>query len=257
MQRGMSLMEILISFTIASIIFSGLLSVISAVTRTESRNRTAGRLTDAGRGTLDEILYHLRSSDAVLASTNLNATTYTTSNKDIAFTVPAYNPSQTNIFLNGVTDTVAFTHNTADKTVRQTVVRGTGSARPNRANFILAKNVQSLTFTYRVREQYISKGLVTYTLAVPSQTIPVAFVNGARVVTSYSALMKQVTFAVIPPIGADVQIMYTVNPNTNSGAYLANVTTVEVGMTLSQVDATQKTQLVTISGSARLRNRRL
>lgn len=253
----MSLLEIIIGFTIASVIFSGLLNVISAVTKTESRSRTQSRLTDAGRSTMEEILFHLRSSDAVLPTATLYTVNYSTNNKDIAVTAPAYNPAQPNIFLTGVTDTVAFVHNTSDKTLRETVVRGTGSARPNRSSFILAKNVQSVAFTYRVREQYISKGLTTYTLKVPAQSTPTVYVNGTKVATTFNSLLRQVVFASIPTIGSSVQVVYSVNPSTNTGAYLAEVTAVDVTMTLQQTDATGKSQLVTITGSARLRNRRV
>jgi len=252
---GLTLIEVMVTTFVLALVLTTLLAMTSVTLRTTDRRQVEGTLHHRARLAMDEVLLQLRASDLVLPSRSIASLTYSTNGSNIVFSSPGYAPSNTSVFLANVTDYVAFTYDTSDKTLRQTIGVGSGSVRPNRTSFRLADKVSSLTFTYHVREQFKASGSTTFTLSATPLAAPTAFVNGAAAFSSYDAAAKTVTVASASS-GADVQILYTISPTANAGAALAFVSQVDVTMVLSNTDGRNITRPFTLNGSARLRNKR-
>jgi Tfp pilus assembly protein PilV len=254
-QRGLSLFEVMITTVVLSWIFTAVVTLALSTSRATDRHRTEADLSNHARLAVDEMLSQLRASDRVLVSQSIGGATYSTGSSNIVFSAPGYDPTTTAVILPGVTDYIAYTY--AEGTLRETIAPGAGSVRPARTNFIIAKKVTGVTYTYRMRDQFICSSSTSYTLNAAADPVASlkAYVNGIARTCTYNADTRQAT--VTSSNGDDVQFIYAVSPTANSGAWLQFVTEVDVAITLNGVDGRQITRTITVPGGARLRNRRL
>jgi hypothetical protein len=202
---------------------------------------------------MDEILYQLRGSGLIVASQTLGGTAYTTGNSTVTGVAPGYDPAAPTVILSGVQDAIAFKYDSQAQTVSETVVPGVGSVRPSRSQHVIARNVQSLTYTYRVRDQFTSNaaGSVSFPLSASPQSTPTAYVNGSASTCTVSGTTATVT---APTAGADIQFVYPVTPTSTT---LPFVSEVDVTMNFQALDSRQIARTMAIQGGARLRNQRL
>jgi hypothetical protein len=255
-ERAFSIAEFILAAFVISMTLVVTLSVSSVALRATDKNTTTDSLSGTSRLAMDESLLHLRGANQVVASQSVNGTTYTTSASQIVLAEPGYDPATTKFYLDNVTDYTVIRYDANTKTIIETIAPGTGSVRPSRQNYVLARNVSSCTFTYRVRDYFNSSstGNIKFTLSASATATPTCYVNGTQ--TSYSFNSSNGTAQVqINTKNSDVQFVYTINP-TSVSATMASVCEVAVVFQFATTDSRQITRSTTLQGAARLRNLR-
>jgi type II secretory pathway pseudopilin PulG len=250
---GLTIIEMLVTTFVFSLAMAGVLALISAASIAFDKGRTETDQGNDARLAMDEMLCQLRASGLIVASQTLGGTTFTTGSAVVTGVAPAYDPATTNVILSGVSDAIAFKYDSQAQTVSETIVAGTGSVRPNRSQRVIARNVQSLACTYRVRDQFTAtaSGNVNLTLSAAPQATPAVYVNGAAGTCTVSGTTATVNS---PAAGADIQLVYPVTPTS---ATLPFVSEVDVTMNFQALDSRRIARTMTIQGGARLRNQRL
>ena len=235
-----------------------LIALSSGANRAADHRLIEETLRARARTTLEEILREARAADRVLPSRVVNSQTLTSGAANLLFQSPGYDPAQTGAAaLLDVKDVIAFRFDATTRVLTETTLVNTASSRPRRANLTLAQNVQSIAYTYYVRDRFVGNAVTpTYTLHARPSVAPTAYVNGAAVTCVWTTSANTVTLAATPASGTDVQFVYPVDPAANSGAALAWVSRVNVVITLSQTDGRGIARTVTTAGSALLRNHR-
>lgn len=255
-QRGSTLIEMMMTVFVIALVTSAILGLTSTANRTADRRVREESMGGFARASLDEMLKELRAADQIFVSRTIAGTNYATTASNLVLEAPGFDPASTQGILPGIYDVVAFTFDATARTLSETTFVDTGSRRPARSNFVIARNVQSVAYTYRVREQFVSKGVASFVMSTPTASTPVAYVDGRLAAGSYVASTRTFTLSSTPASGKDVQFLYAINPTANSGAGLAFVNSVDVTLVLSEMDGRRITRTVTMSGNARLRNQR-
>ncbi|MES2461532.1 MAG: hypothetical protein V4671_13190, partial [Armatimonadota bacterium] len=220
------------------------------------KNDTETGLTGSSRLALDETLYQIRGAKQVLPS--YLSSTLSGANK-IVLAAPGYNPSSSTFYLDGVTDYIIIWHESGK--LLQTLVPGTGSVRPQRTKYVLASNVKSCAFSYRVRDYFTSgsKNNATFVLnGYPSSaSTPLLYVNGVLKDFSFSSSTRTATVS-LSEKSNDLQFVYDIDPTNVTNAVVSMPVVGEVGVTLQMEakDNRQVTRNMTLHGAARLRNLR-
>jgi type II secretory pathway pseudopilin PulG len=255
-RRGVALMELMITALILSLVTAVILGLVTMATRIANRRTQEGAMGSSARTSLDEVLQELRAANQILLSRTLGGKTYTSAGSDIVFQAPGYDPLSAQGILPGIYDVVAFRYDPAAQVLTETAFPGAGSKRPQRTLFVIARQVRSVRYVYRVRDHFIADGNnpapARFELNAPPEEAPTAYVDGRRV----GARMESARRAVLddaPPDGADVQFLYTVRPAADS---LPHVSGVDVELTLSEEGGRALSRTLTLAGSARLRNQR-
>jgi hypothetical protein len=236
-----------------AVLFTGL-SVSSMALRAADKNGTENGLSGDSRLAMDETLYQLRGCSQVLASHVLNGETHTTSASEVVLMSPGYNPASPKIFLGSVTDYIAIQYDATSKRLIETIIPGPGSVRPARNKQVIARNVKSCTFTYRVRDIFTSgsSGSTKFTLNATPLSTPVLYVNGVLTSYTYNSSNNSATVS-LSGKSNDVQFVYDITPSSGTDA-LARVCEVNAIFQLSTTDGRQITRTATLHGAARLRN---
>ncbi len=254
---GATLIDMLAGLFVLGLVSTMMLGLTSATSRTTDRRNTENNLGIQARTAMDEVLREVRSGDEIIAGIDIGANKFKTTDDQITIHAPGFDPASTRVLLPGVFDLVNLEHDSANRTLVQTTVVGVGSKRPVRKDFVLAKNVEDVVFTYYVRDRFEGTGTATFVLnARPSDTSAVkAYVNGAPATVTYipSSPTGTVSISPAPPSGVDVQCVYTVSHNQSGGAWLGMVSRVDVTLTFSDM-AGLATRTVTLTGSGRVRN---
>ncbi|HVK03522.1 MAG TPA: hypothetical protein VM490_08610 [Armatimonadaceae bacterium] len=252
-----SLTEALVFAAVLGLLMTGVLALVSFAATTGTKTMTMDDLGDDARLAVDEVVYQVRSGDLILPSRTLGTLSYQTNGSSIVLRTPGYDPATTAVFT-GNSDFVALRFDQNTRMLTQTIQKSTGSARPTRTEKVLARNVASTIFTYRVRDQFTptESGLHTLTLSRVPLSAPKVFINGVPAASTFSGMAQSVTVTT-PYRGSDVQVTYAVSPTANSGAALNSVTEVDVTIRLTDRDQRNIERVQTLQGGARLRNRRL
>jgi hypothetical protein len=232
------------------------LSVSSLSLRAADKNYTETGQTGGSRQAMDETLYQLRGANQVVRSQSVNGTTTTTGVSQVVLAAPGYDPAIAKFYLDNITDYVTLRYDATTKQLLETIVPGTGSVRPTRTNYVLARNVAGCTFTYRVRDYFVSSstGNTRFTLNATPLSAPKAYVNGVATTGSYNS--SNGTYQVnLNSSKSDVQFVYEISPTSGSNA-MALVGEVDVVLQFSDKDSRQMTRTMTLQGAARLRNSR-
>lgn len=254
-RSALGLTELIVSLFVVSLILAAVISLTGSVLRVTDRSSTDNSMNDNARLAMDEMLLQIRCSSKILPllpGTVLSGNTYTTSNSSLVLTAPGYNPASSAVFL-GVTDYVTYRFNAANKTLTETIRPGAGSVRPSRIDTVLARNVSSVAYTFKARDQFkvIVAGTRTLTLKATPLQKPVAFINGVAATCSWGGgATVSVTTA---QNGSDVQLIYPVSP----AAAVTAASEVEAVLTFTALNGRRQTQTQTIQGAACLRNSRL
>jgi hypothetical protein len=224
-----------------------------------NRSLVESSLSVRSRTALDEVLREMRAGRQVHASRTIGGTLYTTGASAVILEAPGYDTTTTPILLPGIYDLILFRHDAARGALTETIVRDTGSTRPVRTEYVLARNVRSVEFLYRVRDTFTAtSGQGAFVLnAAADTTQPIsAYLNGTPVPCTYAPKTRTATLSQSPAGGADVQFVYTVSPAADGGQWLARVNPIEVRLTAEQADGRNVARQIILTGNARLRNRR-
>jgi len=254
-QVGSSLIEVLVGASVSLVVVGSFTQFVSHISRATTRQQADMDAGGPARASMDDLLLYLRGADKVLPSLTVNSTTYTTDGSDLVFQAPAYNPNTTGVIISGVYDKVVFDYNATKREIRETIVPGSGSIRPARQGFLVAKNVASVTYSFNVRQQFTStiSGSNTFTLDATPIAKPVVVVNGLAKACTYNASTRNVTVDA-GSAGADVQMLYAILPTDTVGLPL--VSQINLQVTVETKDGLQQVRQVSMPGGARLRNRR-
>jgi len=256
------------AFTLA-LLLVGALAVTSSVARGTDRYQRDVQMVGDARVGLDEVLYQIRSASMVMPSQQtLAGSSYipTADGRVVVLSAPGYNPASDTVLLPGVTDYIAFY--TESGKLKETVVPGLGSARVARTQKTLVKNVDSFQCTFKARDYATGSAVGTNTFALKSRPVsgntPVVYINGVQTSATYSSSGSYGSVTVSNlALGADVQIVYTVDPTqfaTDTASILSDsdkpALEVSVQVRLRDVDNRLNARIVNLDGAARLRNRR-
>lgn len=255
---GATLLETLAALWVFGLLTTLLLALSSAANRAADHRLIQETLRARARTSLDEILREVRAADRVLPSRVISSQTVTSGAANVVLQASGYNPAQAGVAaLLNVKDVIAFRHDATAGTLSETTVVNAASSRPRRTALTFAQRVQSIAYTYYVRDRFAADGIaLAYTLHAKPSAAPTAYVNGVAVTSAWVAGTSTLTLAAKPAAGADIQIVYSVDPAANSGAALAWVSRVNIVVTLSQTDGRGVARTVTLAGSALLRNYR-
>jgi prepilin-type N-terminal cleavage/methylation domain-containing protein len=253
-RRGFSVVELLVVFTIVSVLMTACLSVTSLSLRAADKTATENGLSGSGRMALDETLFQLRGADQVIAAATLDGAARATGATGVVLASPGYDPANPAFYLGGVRDYAALRYDPARRVLLETLVPGSGSVRPFRSDYVLARNVAACTFTYRARDQFsaTATGNVNFTLAATPTATPAAYVNGAPTTCVWNSGSRVAT-VYAPTRNSDVQFVYPVNPAAGADT-LGRVGEVEITLQLLEPDGRRISRDVTVTGAARLRN---
>ena len=263
-RRGMSLIELMAALLVMGLVTTAVLGLTLTSGRAVDRRTREGSMGAWARSSLDEMLCELRAAREISASETSGGTNFTsTAASGIVLRAPSYNAASPQGILDGFDDLVSFRYDAATRTLRETTVRDRAdSDRPVRTNFIVAQNVQSVAFQYRVRDQFDGNGSNLYVLranaSITASTPLTAYVNGVETpLLIYVAGTKTATLerATPPTKNDDVQFQYTISPGAVAGDF-AVVNGVDVTLALQEIDGTNVARTITLAGNARLRNRR-
>jgi len=265
----------LVSVGVVFLVTTAVLGLLATGSRSVDRREREGNMGASGRTGLDEVLRELRAAREISAQETIGGTVFTSTGSNIVFRAPSYNAASPQGILDGFDDVLAFRYNAGARTVTQTTERDNAASDcPVRTGLVLARNVQSVRYLYRVRDQMEGNGTKQYVLrartSVTADSPLTAYVNGSEVpVGAYDPATRTVTLGgTITPAapqpatlsssgtpGDDVQFQYTVDPAASPGD-LGTVNGVDVVLTLSDTDGRRVQRTVTLAGNARLRNRR-
>jgi hypothetical protein len=254
--RGFSIVEFTVAGFVMLLTLLAALSVSSVSLRAADKNYTEVGQTGGSRQAMDETLYQLRGANEVRSSQVVNGTTTTTGASQVVLAAPGYDPAVARFYLDNVTDYVSLRYDATNKRLLETIVPGTGSVRPVRTNYVLARNVVGCTFTYRVRDYFVSNatGNTRFTLNAKPLSTPRVYVNGVATNGSYNS--SNGTYQVnLSSTKSDVQFVYEISPTSGRSAMLL-VGEVDVVLQLADKDSRQVTRTMTLQGAARLRNSR-
>lgn len=252
--RGAVLVEALV----ATLIFVLLVATLIAGLRTMAVGASR-QVIDTGMGfdarrSVDEMLTQMRYASGVVASCKTGDRIYTTGNSTVVLKAAGYDPATTGIVLPSVTDYIILEYDAKEKEVRETTVPGAGSKRIPRSNYVIAKNVEGLVLTYRVRDQFVQTvtGLVPPLSAKPSGP-PLLTVDGeASVATWVLNAVGQLHLSL--GAGSKVQAIYPVS--ATDVLALPFVRQVDVEVKFANTDSHSGVRKLSMSGTACLRNRR-
>lgn len=253
--RGVSLVETMVAVTVFSILMVTMTAGLRALALGASQQVTdTGMGFDARRG-VDEMLAQMRYASGVVAFHTSPTKTYTTNGSTIVMQAAGYDPAAVSIILPGVTDYIIFEHDAVKKEIRETVIAGVGSKRVARSRYLLAKNVESIALTYRVRDQFekpisgVLPALSAKAVSAPSVTVNGESSSGAWALGSPSQIQVSAGAS-----GADVQVLYPVSASDADA--LGHVQQVDVAVNFSDIDSRKMARKLTMSGSVCLRNHR-
>nr|CAA9235661.1 hypothetical protein AVDCRST_MAG63-1184 [uncultured Armatimonadetes bacterium] len=261
-QRGATLIEVLTVVFILGLSTTVLLGLISTTARTADRRTLEDTMNARARTSVDEILLETRAAEQILASRVIGGTTYQTNDSDIVLLAPPFDPAQG--IVTGTYDVIAFNFDPDARTVTETTQRQNPlSKRPSRTNHVIARQVESVRYTYRVRDQFTGDGTRNWFVlrTQAREARPSVFLNGSLVPPAeigYSSATRTITLSSRSASsldGQDVQVLYSVDPAANA-AGLAKVNGVDVAVTLSEVDGRRIRRTFRLGGNARLRNQR-
>lgn len=256
-----SLTETMLGAALGILLTAGLVEFSLATLWAADKTFTADTLTRAGRAGLDEILYQTRGASAVLGQTTLNASAVRSSSSTLVLESPSYDVDTSDFRIAGQYDTIVFAYDSPSHTVQETIVRGNGTDRPSRTDFVIARNVAHFNISYRVRDTFTapaSGSTTAYTLSqTPTTGAPLTIlVDGVPATGTLSGAAVTLAGAA-PGAGANVQISYPVTPTSGGANPAAGASGVTVTMEMSTAGGKRSsTQSWAIEGSARLRNLR-
>jgi hypothetical protein len=245
----------MVAIFVMSLVLLIALSISSVAMQSADKNNTETGMTGSSRLAMDEALYQIRGAKQVLAASPITGLSGTTGASQIVLAAPGYNPAVTSFYLDNITDYVVLRYDTTSKKLFQSLVPGTGSVRPLRTNYVLASNVSSCAFSYRVRDYFTSgaKNNAQFTLKAVPLSRPVMYVNGVQT-DSFNISGQTVTISLTSKSN-DIQFVYSINPAT-AGTTLEFVGEVEIALNLLAKDSRQADRTLTLQGAARLRNNR-
>lgn len=260
-RRGTSLVEILTVAFVLMLVTGATLTLTTSATGTFDQRTKENTLGNAARRSLEEMLYELRASSQIHAALSIGglsmtSTTGVANDGMILLEAPGYNASG---ILSGTYDLVGFRYDRATRTLRETTLVRGGSQRPARLDYVIARQVERVEYTYRVREQFTYKAgqSLSFAMKATPRATPTVYVNGVK--TAGVTGTTTCTLPATPTLGAggkaDVQFVYAVDPAANPGG-MAHVSGVDVTLILSESGSSSPTRTVTLSGNARLRNQR-
>lgn len=252
---GFTLVEALVALSLSALIVGMVSSFLNVMTVNVDRQQMDRTLGDSGRNALEEMLGNLRGASQVVLSDTVQGTVTDTNGQQLTFRAPGYDPATTAVTLTE-DDRIAYVYSSRERVIRQYIQPASGSVRPERNGFVIARNVEAVHYQFIAQEtiKATSSGTMTHTLEATPMTEPLIVVNGAAVDGEWNPESRTVTFAT-PRRGAKVQFLYTIQPTDT--AALSHVVQIGVEVLFSGKQGRIDTRRVVMPGSAQLRNRRI
>lgn len=253
---GVSLAEVIIASGISSIIILFVVSTAIAISKF-SQQAVRSRILDAQVTLgLDAVAKELRDGVAILPSTMIRGTSYTTSSTCVVLSATGYDFSKANPIL-GSTDTVVFAFVPARSQLSRTCLPGEASKRP----VAYGSNVTACTdvkFSFRVSEviDWLSTSSTSVTETFKLATVPLeqpaCTRNGISIPCTWQRGTQ--TISVQVPVGPSViGVQYNVTP---TAASCPHITSVELHARQSTSSLNSSPYMTTHMTEARLRNKR-
>jgi prepilin-type N-terminal cleavage/methylation domain-containing protein len=258
-RAGFTLIEMLIGVSLIVMITTAVLNLGVVAARTASRSRVRTTNSAHARATLDEVLRQTRAASQVLTSASVAGATVATGDTNLVLQTPSYDAGSAGVLLASKTDTVAFRFDAQAKTITQSTAPAVGSQCPVRSALVVARNVSAVAYTYYAQDEFTGDGTTSaFVLSAKVKTglVPTAYVNGVPTACTYTTATRAAALVSPPASGANVQFLYVLDPATDGGVWTSHTDRVDVTLTLTDTDGRNTVVSTTLSGSARLRNRR-
>lgn len=269
---GFSAAEVAVGTFLSGLVLVGMLSASIVAFRASDRGRASGRLAVNAQAATDEVLYQLRGGTTIQAGALFGLNLVTTSATSVAFKAQAYddttNAADPTIL--DAEDEIAFFYDArvGSKELVQYIRPASGSSRPARSRYVLARNVQSVSFRYWARDRWKAGPTGSFSKVLSTATEggvkPDVYLNGAKLAaTSVTYTASSRTVAITIPTsagsGADIEALYPVSPPTATPtaaalAGLKHICQVDAVITVAATDNRQDTHRVSLTGRAFLRN---
>lgn len=255
----MTLVETLVATGTSCAVLFTVFTVSGSLSKQTDKDATRIPISSTGRATVDNLLYYLRSTQSISAASTATK---------VIITAPSYDPNAS-VVTTGVADTITFEFDSSAKALYETVATSGGTVRKAISRHVLAKNVESMVFTYYARQtfplaSFSGSGADTQTFTLKNAwktgtTPTVALtVNGvgytvpsSTMILSADAATRTITVSNVPEGVGAAEIRYEAAPGSSG---LSAATQVNVLLKLLKKDSRQVDQVFTIAGSARLRN---
>ena len=258
-RQGVTLVETMVGMGTSCLVLFTVISVTANLSTQTDRDITRIPINSAARASMDDMLYYLRGARTVHAASTTTK---------ITVSAPSYNPGAAGV-TTGADDTMTFEFDSTNQTLLETITPAGGTVRKALSQHILAKNVQSVAFSYYGRQafplatySYSGARSQTFTLdnAWKTGTTPTVavMVNGVSytvpsptMTVTVGAATRTVTVGNVPAGTGTATVRYELAPVSGT---LSAVAQVDVLLKFLQKDRQRVDQVFTIPGSARLRN---
>jgi prepilin-type N-terminal cleavage/methylation domain-containing protein len=267
-RAGFTMIETMIAAAIFGTIVFAVAWLGGEALRLSNLVTTNATMQSAGRLRLDQFMQDVQDSSAVLTSYTTGTTTYTSSTTGtLVLAAPSYTYDSSGNPLNTYTDHIIYhlVGASAPYTLNRVVLPASGSPRAAVPDTVIARNVQSATFTCLVSSTWTGDGSST-TFALDTSVagsgatlVESVTANGAAVSLGSGASQAHFTssalqFGTAPADQTTIDALYSVDPSA-SASY---VTGVRLDLILSTTDPSQRaaaqTQTVELSSRSNLRN---
>lgn len=256
-----TLAETVVTSTLGVLLAGSLVQFNVSTLWATDKTFAADTLTRAGRSGLDEVLYQTRNASVILGEATVNGTALRTSATTLILRAPSFDATASDFRISGQTDTIVFRFDSGAKALKETIVKGAGTSRPSRTNFVIARNVTSFNVRYQVRDSFTapaSGSTTSYTLTQTptSGSTPTVLIDGVPTSATTSGATLTITGSA-PPAGANVQVFYPVTPTASGANPVVSAVGITVTLEMSAAGGKRTSQQTwAIDGTARLRNLR-
>lgn len=269
--QGATLIEAMVACAISCLLILTLISAASSIAQSNDRQFVEMPLAGSARTAIDEMLFQLRGAKTVLPSQTIDGVKFTSDSDNIVFSAPAYSDKAAEgsdvVLPDNSVDTVAFSFDAAKGQLCETIEPQAGSARKTRSQYVLARKVVNVTYTYYAHEHYhfaspsILNTILSLRASWPKDNPPtVKVLVNSQAALTYLANPNQTLHTVallnIPQGKTDIGVFYIVDGSSGEAVPFDVVTKIDASVTLRDTDGHRIKHTFTISGSANLRNER-
>lgn len=260
----MTLVETLVALGTSCTVLFTIMTVAASLSKQTDRDGTRMPINSAGRAAMDNILYYIRGTKTIDAASTATK---------VIVSAPSYDPAAAGV-VTGSNDIMTFEFNSANKTLLETVTTSSGTVRKQLSQHTLAKDVQSVVFSYYGRQTF---PLASFSNSAASSqtfildngwktgTTPAISIvlNGASYTVPSAAMpvvidptTRSLTVSNVPGGVGAAEIRYELDTTStvSNPTPLSSATQINVKLIFMKKDSRLVEQSFTITGSARLCN---
>jgi len=142
---GFTVVEMVIAGSLLVAILGAAIGMFLAAADSQKQAEALAHIQDSARNAISQIDQDIKSARAVLASAEVGETSFFSSANTIVLSLPTWNEAD---FVPNETDTVIYTYDSANKSLRVIVSPGPHSARPAENRILIPSGVLNCSFTY-------------------------------------------------------------------------------------------------------------